>query len=201
MRHNLNRQQSRVRLFESGLRFVGQLEGLKQEAMLAGAICGKRLPEGWANGRDGVDFFDAKADVEAVLASAGALGDFQLRARRAPGAAPRQTRASSGEGRPVGYPARCIRNLAKKLDLEQPVFLFELLLAEVVDGHLPKFRELSRFPKCAATWRCWWTGRRRHKIILTQIRAAAGEWLTDLRLFDVYHGKGIDPHRKALPSA
>lgn len=34
--------------------------------------------------------------------------------------------------------------------------------------------------------------------ILTQIRAAAGEWLTDLRLFDVYHGKGIDPHRKSL---
>ncbi|MCZ7253122.1 hypothetical protein NK293_23085, partial [Salmonella enterica] len=54
-------------ILESGLRFVGQLDGLKQEPMLAGVVCGSRLPEGWAQGRDGVDFFDVKADVEAVL--------------------------------------------------------------------------------------------------------------------------------------
>jgi phenylalanyl-tRNA synthetase beta chain len=34
--------------------------------------------------------------------------------------------------------------------------------------------------------------------LLGVIREAAGEWLTDLKLFDVYHGKGIDPHRKSL---
>jgi phenylalanyl-tRNA synthetase beta chain len=76
LQHNLNRQQDRVRLFESGLRFVGQLEGLKQEPMLAGVVCGSRLPEGWAQGRDTVDFFDVKADVEAVLGFAGALDAF-----------------------------------------------------------------------------------------------------------------------------
>lgn len=163
LQHNLNRQQSRVRLFESGLRFVGQLEGLKQEAMLAGAICGKRLPEGWANGRDGVDFFDAKADVEAVLASAGALGDFSFVPGEHPALHLGQTARIEREGRLVGYLGALHPELAKKLDLEQPVFLFELLLAEVVDGHLPKFRELSRFPKCAATWRCWWIRTCRHK--------------------------------------
>ena len=34
--------------------------------------------------------------------------------------------------------------------------------------------------------------------VLDVIRENAGEWLTDLRLFDVYQGKGIDPHRKSL---
>jgi phenylalanyl-tRNA synthetase beta chain len=56
-----------VRLFESGLRFVGQLGDLKQQPMIAGVVTGSRLPEGWANGRDGIDFFDVKADVEALL--------------------------------------------------------------------------------------------------------------------------------------
>ena len=110
LQHNLNRQQSRVRLFESGLRFVGQLEGLKQEAMLAGAICGKRLPEGWANGRDGVDFFDAKADVEAVLASAGALGDFSFVPGEHPALHRGRPRASSGKGGWSATWVRCIRN-------------------------------------------------------------------------------------------
>ncbi|MCR3828308.1 phenylalanine--tRNA ligase subunit beta, partial [Pseudomonas aeruginosa] len=198
LQHNLNRQQSRVRLFESGLRFVGQLEGLKQEAMLAGAICGKRLPEGWANGRDGVDFFDAKADVEAVLASAGALGDFSFVPGEHPALHPGQTARIEREGRLVGYLGALHPELAKKLDLEQPVFLFELLLAEVVDGHLPKFRELSRFPEVRRDLALLVDQDVPAQDILTQIRAAAGEWLTDLRLFDVYHGKGIDPHRKSL---
>jgi phenylalanyl-tRNA synthetase beta subunit len=44
--------------------------------MLAGVVCGSRLPEGWAQGRDTVDFFDVKADVEAVLGFAGALDAF-----------------------------------------------------------------------------------------------------------------------------
>ena len=35
-------------------------------------------------------------------------------------------------------------------------------------------------------------------LVLNAIREQAGEWLTDLKLFDVYHGKGIDPHRKSL---
>ena len=184
LQHNLNRQQSRVRLFESGLRFVGQLEGLKQEAMLAGAICGKRLPEGWANGRDGVDFFDAKADVEAVLASAGAPAtsvSCPVSTRRCTGA-DRAHRAGRAAGRLSGalHP-----ELAKKLDLEQPVFLFELLLAEVVDGHLPKFRELSRFPEVRRDLALLVDQNVPAQDILTQIRAAAGEWLTDLRLFDV----------------
>src|SRR5690606_36580496 len=69
--HNLNRQQDRVRLFESGLRFVGQLGELKQEAMLAGLATGSRLPEGWGNCREAIDFYDVKADVEALLGVAG----------------------------------------------------------------------------------------------------------------------------------
>ena len=47
LQYNLNRQQSRVRLFEAGLRFVGQLPALEQEAMLAGVVTGSREPEGW----------------------------------------------------------------------------------------------------------------------------------------------------------
>lgn len=80
LQHNLNRQQDRVRLFESGLRFVGQLGDLQQQPMIAGVITGSRLPEGWANGRDGVDFFDVKADVEALLGYSGALSDFTFSA-------------------------------------------------------------------------------------------------------------------------
>src|SRR5690606_4665470 len=122
LRHNLNRQQSRVRLFESGLRFVGQLEGLKQEPMLAGVLCGSRLPEGWAHGRDAVDFYDAKADVEAVLGAAGDLGAFSFVPGEHPALHPGQTARTEREARLVGFLGAWHPQLAKTLDLEQPAY-------------------------------------------------------------------------------
>jgi phenylalanyl-tRNA synthetase beta chain len=198
LQHNLNRQQDRVRLFESGLRFIGQLEGLKQEAMLAGVVCGSRLPEGWAQGRDTVDFFDVKADVEAVLGFAGALGVFSFVPGQHPALHPGQTARIERDGKEVGYLGALHPELVKQLGLDRPVFVFELVLAEVAEGRLPTFSELSRFPEVRRDLALIADREVPSAAVLDVIRENAGEWLTDLRLFDVYQGKGIDPHRKSL---
>ncbi|MFW0758607.1 phenylalanine--tRNA ligase subunit beta [Pseudomonas sp. H11T01] len=198
LQHNLNRQQDRVRLFESGLRFVGQLEGLKQEPMLAGVVCGSRLPEGWAQGRDVVDFFDVKADVEAVLGFAGALDAFTFVPGKHPALHPGQTARIERDGREVGYVGAIHPELSKTLGLDRPVFVFELVLAEVALGKMPKFSELSRFPEVRRDLALLADKDVAASAVLDVIRENAGEWLTDLRLFDVYQGKGIDPHRKSL---
>ena len=198
LQYNLNRQQDRVRMFESGLRFVGQLEGLKQEPMLAGVICGSRLPEGWAQGRDAIDFFDVKADVEAVLGFAGALEAFSFTPGHHPALHPGQTARIERDGREVGYVGALHPELVKTLGLDRPVFVFELVLAEVAQGRLPKFQELSRFPEVRRDLALVADLDVSAAAVLDVIRENAGEWLTDLRLFDVYQGKGIDPHRKSL---
>ncbi|EPJ85438.1 phenylalanine--tRNA ligase subunit beta [Pseudomonas sp. CFII68] len=198
LQHNLNRQQDRVRLFESGLRFVGQLDGLKQEPMLAGVVCGSRLPEGWAQGRDVVDFFDVKADVEAVLGFAGALDAFTFVPGKHPALHPGQTARIERDGREVGYVGAIHPELSKTLGLDRPVFVFELVLAEVALGKMPKFQELSRFPEVRRDLALLADREVASSAVLDVIRENAGEWLTDLRLFDVYQGKGIDPHRKSL---
>ncbi|WP_313064921.1 phenylalanine--tRNA ligase subunit beta [Pseudomonas sp.] len=196
--HNLNRQQDRVRMFESGLRFVGQLDGLKQEPMLAGVVCGSRLPEGWAQGRDAVDFFDVKADVEAVLGFAGALDAFTFVPGSHPALHPGQTARIEREGRLVGFIGALHPELSKTLGLDRPVFVFELVLAEVAAGKMPKFSELSRFPEVRRDLALIADREVPATAVMEVIRENAGEWLTDLRLFDVYQGKGIDPHRKSL---
>lgn len=196
--HNLNRQQSRVRLFESGLRFVGQLDELKQEPMLAGVITGSRLPESWAHGRDGVDFFDAKADVEALLAAAGDAASFAFVPGEHSALHPGQTARIEREGRLVGYVGAIHPELARTLGIDQPLFLFELLLSEITVGRMPAFKELSRFPEVRRDLALLVDRDVPAQNLLADISEQAGEWLTDLRLFDVYQGKGIDPLRKSL---
>lgn len=196
--HNLNRQQNRVRLFESGLRFVGQLPQLQQESMLAGVITGNRLPESWSHGRESVDFYDLKGDVEALLAAAGDAGAFRFVAGEHPALHPGQCARIEREGRTVGYMGAIHPQLATELGIEQPLFLFELHLAELAVGKLPAFRELSRFPEVRRDLALLVDRDTPAEEVLGCIRECAGDYLTDLKLFDVYQGKGIDPSRKSL---
>ena len=198
VQHNLNRQQTRVRLFESGLRFVGQLDGLKQEPMIAGVATGSRLQEGWAHGKEAIDFYDIKADVEALLGFAGAAQAFSFSAGEHPALHPGQTARIERNGQLVGFIGALHPELAKKLDISQTTFLFELLLSEVEQGRMPVFSELSRFPEVRRDLALLVDRDNSSESILQCMRESAGEFLTDLRLFDVYVGKGIDPHRKSL---
>jgi len=198
LQHNLNRQQSRVRLFESGLRFTGALEHLSQEPMLAGLITGPRSPEAWANPKDLVDFYDIKADVEAVLALNGLSGAFQFLPDSHPALHPGQTARIEREGQPVGFVGALHPELASTLGISQPVYLFELCMASIQQGFLPVSEELSRFPEVRRDLALVVEQNLPADAVLTRIRQVAGEYLKGLRLFDVYQGKGVEPGRKSL---
>lgn len=198
LQYNLNRQQTRVRLFESGLRFVGQLGELKQEPMLAGVITGSRLPEGWGNDRATADFYDIKADVEALLGYAGDAAAYGFFPSEHSALHPGQTARIEREGRLVGFIGSLHPELAATLGIEQPVYLFELLVAEISEGRLPRFSELSRFPEVRRDLAIMVARELSADAVLQCIRDAAGENLTELRLFDVYQGKGIDPLSKSV---
>ena len=98
----------------------------------------------------------------------------------------------------MGFVGALHPELSKTLGLDRPVFVFELVLAEVASGKMPKFSELSRFPEVRRDLALIADREVSATAVLDVIRENAGEWLTDLRLFDVYQGKGIDPHRKSL---
>lgn len=147
LQHNLNRQQDRVRLFESGLRFVGQLDDLKQERMLAGVITGARLPELWTHGKETVDFYDIKADVEALLGAAGDRDGFTFVPCQQHAFHPGQCARIEHNGQAVGFVGTLHPQLAIELDIDQQVLMFEVQLDAISTGRLPTFTELSRFPE------------------------------------------------------
>jgi phenylalanyl-tRNA synthetase beta chain len=124
LRHNLNRQQSRVRVFESGLRFVPEAEGLRQEPMLAGLIYGPRAPESWANAAETVDFFDLKGDLEALLALSGSQ-DISFRREAHAAVHPGQSAAVYRGETLLGFVGALHPSLQQQLDIPQSVYVFE----------------------------------------------------------------------------
>ncbi|WP_160153304.1 phenylalanine--tRNA ligase subunit beta [Microbulbifer sp. ALW1] len=200
LQYNLNRQQDRLRLFETGLRFVPGKEGeeLKQERMIAGLIYGTRQPEGWTGSKDLVDFYDIKADVEALLEHYDAQGEFTFAPAKHPALHPGQCAAVLRKGTQVGVIGALHPELQKTFDLPKSAFLFELSLDGLGQAVIPAFAPLSKFPEV-----------RRDLAILADVETpvgelaetaveAAGEYLTDFNIFDVYQGKGIDFNRKSV---
>ena len=69
--HNTHRQQNRVRFFETGLRFVNKDGNMQQQKMLSGLALGSAYSEQWGVATRKVDFFDVKADVQALFSLTG----------------------------------------------------------------------------------------------------------------------------------
>ncbi len=198
LRNNLNRQQNRVRLFESGLRFVPSGEGLKQEMMLAGLIYGGRAPESWANAVETVDFFDLKGDLESLLALTGDESTFLVKPGKHPALHPGQTAEIYRDGEWQGVIGALHPSLQQQLDIPQSVYLFEVRLSSLLKARIPAFTSLSKFPEVRRDLALLVGRDLAVENLLGAVKAQAGEHLIDLKVFDVYMGKGIDPHRKSV---
>ena len=195
--YNQARQQNAARLFETGLKFVPQADGIRQEKCVAGVLSGSALPEQWGEAVRAADFFDIKADVEALLAL-GRQATVTYRAEAHPALHPGQsTRILMGDT-PAGWLGALHPRLERDLELAGRTLLFELELSSFEGGRLPRFQELSKFPAIrrdvAVVVDCAVSG----KALQDCAALAAGELLRELRLFDVYQGKGIESGRKSM---
>lgn len=199
--YNQNRQQSRVRLFESGLRFVPDEKaefGVRHEPMLAGIITGSRYDEHWDLARDAVDFYDLKGDLEAVLALTGRLSEIEFRAESNPALHPGQSAAIYLGDKHIGYIGVVHPELEKKLSLNGRTVVFEVLWDALENRRVPQAREVSRFP----------ANRRDIAIVVAENVPAANvldlckkvgvNQVVGVNLFDVYRGKGVAEGYKSL---
>ncbi|MDH5611401.1 MAG: phenylalanine--tRNA ligase subunit beta [Gammaproteobacteria bacterium] len=197
VRHNLNRQHNRVRLFETGLCFrPGKDKALDQVNMIAGAICGDLLPEQWSVSPQKVDFFDLKADVEALLAHTGEVCIFA--AATHPALHPGQSASISIDGEFAGWIGALHPEVMKQLDLDKTIYVFELRLDIVKSAVLPAFSSLSRFPEVRRDLAVVIDKSVTVQSILVCIGEAASDLLRNIQVFDIYTGKGIDSGRKSV---
>jgi phenylalanyl-tRNA synthetase beta chain len=197
-RQNQARQQDRVRIFESGLRFLREAGELKQDRMLAGLVLGLSAPEQWGMKSRPVDFFGAKGDLEAVLRLTGDLDRFRFAHAEHSALHPGQAAHILRNGRKVGTLGMLHPALAAHLDLGGNTFLFEILLAELEKGTLPAFRPLSRFPFIRRDLAIVVHTDTSYDQVRDCVSTAAGDLLRELVLFDVYQGEKVDSERKSL---
>ena len=194
--HNIKRQTTRIRLFETGLRFLPQDSGLAQTPTLALILCGARSPEGWSTQSDAVDFYDLKGEIEALLAAAAMPLVFRPAVR--PGLHDGQTAEVMVGETVIGVAGRLHPTAASELDLPDKTFVAELDLAEVLQRAMPDYHDISRYPEVRRDLAVVLDKQVAASAAVDLVKAAAGEYLADVVVFDLYEGEGVAENEKSL---
>jgi len=207
IRHNANRKQSRVRLFELGRVFFRdasaedgplQVAGVRQPMKLAGAAWGPAVEEQWGVPTRHVDFFDVKMDVESLFGARGRRLRFEAAAH--PALHPGRGARVILDGKQVGWVGELHPRWAQQADLAHAPVVFELDVDALSEGELPQVRELSRQPVVVRDLALWVDEDVTVQSMLDTVAAAVKAdaqlaVVQDARVFDVWRDKaqGSEP--------
>lgn len=188
-RHNLQRQARRVRLFEAGVCFERRDGQIVETQRIGGLAAGPALPEQWGAAARPTDFYDIKADVEALLGPAGAQYRFEPAAH--PALHPGQTARLSRDGRHAGWLGALHPAVVQALDLPEAPLLFELDWALIAEQGLPRPAPPAEFPHSRRDLAVVVAEAVPAQRILDVVRDAGGKLLNQVFVFDIYRGKGL----------
>jgi phenylalanyl-tRNA synthetase beta chain len=194
---NAARQQPRVRLFEIGKTFAANAGDAPVETpRIAAVACGPVRAEQWGEKSRAVDFHDLKGDLDSLAAVSNAMLEYRPAAPAwgHPGRSAQVLR----EGRPLGWIGQLHPRLQQALGLDVEVVAFELDLEPLLARALPAAAPLSRFPSVRRDLAFVVADGVPWAALDATVRAAAGPALRQLRLFDRYVGKGVEPGFKSL---
>jgi phenylalanyl-tRNA synthetase beta chain len=197
LQYNLARQMDRVRLFECGVRFIGQPDDFEEQTVIAGIAYGDALPRQWGVRPERVGFADLKADVEALLAVGAGGAAIRWVPTEHPALHPGQAAALELEGAVIGVAGSLHPRLLQALDLPNAPVFFEIAAAALRHA-LPRASYPSRFPRVKRDLAMVVDESVTAEVLLDAVRVAAGAVLAEVEVFDVYRGAGIDSGRKSV---
>jgi phenylalanyl-tRNA synthetase beta chain len=192
LRFNLNRRQSRVRLFEAGACFANVADEYVQSQRLSGIAYGAVVTEQWGAAARNVDFYDVKADLESLFAP----NSLRFVAASHPALHPgRSAQVYLGE-RAIGWIGELHPQWLKEMPLA-PVW-FEVELDAAMQTDVPRLAEISKFLPVRRDLAVLVDESTSAQSLLDVMLRSCAPYVQEVVLFDVYRGKGVEQGKKSL---
>ena len=203
VRKNHQRKVPRIRVFELGRVFLRDpqapdgplsVRGVRQPMRMAAAAYGPALAEQWEGTEREVDFFDVKADLEALAAPL-ALG-FEPAPH--PALHPGRSARVLARGRPAGWIGELHPRWLSKYELPNPPIVFEVDIEALAQVPLAQPGVPSRFPPTLRDIALEFDADTPAQAVLDALRAESPGFVRSVRLFSVYRGAGLPQGKKSL---
>jgi len=200
LRRNHLKQIQDVRLFELSMTFtpVAAAELPQEEQWLTGVMSGAREEASWLAAKAPLDFFDLKGVVETLLQGL-LIPEVSFRGEALP-AYLRQGAKVYSQGRELGVLGEIAPQIAEKLDLEGPLWAFELNFQTLAAGAqpFPLFVPLPRYPAVYRDIALVVPEEVSAARVAQELYYHGAPWLVEARLFDIYAGPPIHAGRRSL---
>ena len=135
-----------MRIFEIGKTFHGEVDKAVETVRISAIITGDLVDKQWGKSIQSVDFFDIKADIEALITMTGAAGDFSFVTTDHAALQPGQAARIMRDDEVVGIVGKLHPNITKQFDIEKAALVFELDADACFAAVVPVARTISRFP-------------------------------------------------------
>ena len=202
LKYNTQRQQERARLFETGLVFSGGGEALRQDYHLGGLIYGSRYKKQWDQAEVAGDFYDLKADLEALFAPELNSGRLAFRPAEVHALHPGQAMRILAGTEAVGCCGRLHPARGRALGLKNGVYLFEINMQKLARATAPGPDNMagmvSRYPPVKRDLAVVLDEAIAYAAVAECVKEHATDWLNELELFDIYRGEGVEKGKKSL---
>ncbi len=193
LRHNLNHGQERLRVFEVGRAFLTP-DAQDQPLRIAALVHGSSYPEQWGEKSRSADFFDLRADLDALLHPLNA--EYQAAAH--PSLHPGQCAQVWIDGVAIGWIGALHPGLTQKYGFAKAPVLFEIEMAPLMHRTAPRYQGLPRFPAVRRDIAVVVDAGLPLGDILTRLKLLSSVLIADITCFDVYQGQGVEHGKKSL---
>ena len=197
-RENIRRQQARVRMFEIGKKFDVSGAALQEVETLAGIALGQRLPEQWGSPREALDFYDVKSDLMALFALTGNVAQYRFEVATMTCLRPGRTARIYRDSTPIGWLGEVHPQLLKALGVPAGTLLFEIETESAFISNPSKYNRISKFPSIRRDLAIVIDESVPLAVLQENVTVSASGLLTELIVFDVYRGQGVEIGRKSI---
>lgn len=194
---NLNRQQSRVRIFEEGVCFQQVEELLNERSHFSGLSYGLINPLNWQE-KSSSDFYSVKSDIEALL-KLSKKETYYLPCEDVNWLHPGQSAYVYQNGKKVGVIGVLHPNVMQFLQLKgrAPV-VFEIETSKVLNKTVAKFMAISKYPSVSRDISVIVGCNTMVQSIIDAVHKVGVDLLTQVELFDVYQGESLPDNKKSI---
>ena len=194
LQFNLNRKQSRVRLFEVGACFANVNGAYTQTQRLSGIAYGEVQREQWGVVARPIDFFDVKADVEALFAP----NQLSFVAATHTAMHPGRSARIVCNGSEVGWIGELHPQMQQHYDMAQTGVWFEVELDALNRESVPRFSEIAKFLPVRRDLAVLVNEAVAVQTLIEAMKNASAPYVKEVAVFDVYRGKGLEKGKKSL---
>lgn len=193
--YNLRRQNSRLKLYETGNVFKKEKTIIESDKLIA-IWAGERHPESWSAPKELVDYFDLKGDLEKLLFHHSKSIEFSESNHKFlhPG---RQANVIINEIN-VGWIGQIHPQIAKIFSIKKDVYATELFIENVNNCELPLFEPISKFPSVRRDLAVVLPNEISYTVLENLIRDKVGNTCKEVIIFDEYKGDNLEANSRSL---